>query len=178
MKTSEELRSAQKGIRMSFIIREKNSKDDMTFFADLDYKSFKTTLKSQYIPEEEKRKKYEEFLKADPIDPEGPDHVILIVENERRRRCGLIWICRRKPFWRFKTSHTWIYNLHIIEEYRGRGLANQLLLKAEEWTKTQGLNSIALHVINENKIARHLYERVGYELVATHNESCFYEKKI
>ncbi|MFX1517661.1 MAG: GNAT family N-acetyltransferase [Promethearchaeota archaeon] len=163
---------------MLFIIRKKNSAEDMAFFAELDYESFKTTLNDQDIPEEKIRSKYKEFLKADPVDPEGPDHLILIVEDEKRRRCGLIWICRRKPFWRFKTTHTWIYNLHIIEKYRGMGLANRLLMKAEEWTKKQGLNLIALHVINGNKIARHLYERVGYELVATHKESCFYEKKI
>jgi ribosomal protein S18 acetylase RimI-like enzyme len=68
--------------------------------------------------------------------------------------------------------------LHIIEEYRGMGLANRLLIKAEEWTINQGLNSIALHVINRNKAARHIYEKQGYKLVATHNESCFYEKKV
>ena len=150
----------------------------MAFFAELDYESFKTTLTDKGIPEEEKRSKYKEFLKADPVDPEGPDHLILIVEDENRRRCGLIWICRRKPFWRFNTMHIWIYNLHIIEEYRGMGLANRLLMKAEEWSEKQGLNLIALHVIDRNKVARHIYEKRGYKLVATHNESCFYEKEV
>ncbi|MFX1505719.1 MAG: GNAT family N-acetyltransferase [Promethearchaeota archaeon] len=164
--------------KMSFIIREKNSAEDMAFFAELDYESFKTTLKEQNIPEEEIRGKYKEFLKADPVDPEGPDHLILIVEDEKRRRCGLIWICRRKPFWRFITTHIWIYNLHIIEEYRGMGLANRLLMKAEDWTISQGLNLIALHVIDSNKVARYIYEKRGYKIVATHKESCFYEKKV
>lgn len=164
--------------KISFIIREKNSAEDMVFFTELDYESFKTTLKDQNIPEEEKRSKYKDFLKADPIDPEGHDHLILIVEDDKGRRCGLIWICRREPFWRFKTLHTWIYNLHIIEKYRGMGLANQLLMKAEDWTLNQGLNLIALHVIDRNKVARHIYEKQGYKLVATHKESCFYEKKV
>ena len=48
--------------------------------------------------------------------------------------------------------------------------------KIEEWTKEQKLNSIGLHVIEWNKIARRLYEKHGYKLVETHNESCFYEK--
>ncbi|MFX1504093.1 MAG: GNAT family N-acetyltransferase [Promethearchaeota archaeon] len=163
---------------MSFTIREKNSPDDMKFFSELEYESFKTTLKDQNIPEKEKREKFKAFLEADPLDPEGPDHRIYIIENERGIRCGLIWICNRKPFWRFKNQHTWIYNLHIINEYRGIGLARQLLFKAEEWSVSHGLNSIALHVIDSNQIARHLYESLGYKLVETHKESCFYEKML
>jgi len=40
------------------------------------------------------------------------------------------------------------------------------------------LKSIGLHVIDFNEPARSLYESLGYELVAKHNNSCFYERKI
>ncbi|MFW9852514.1 MAG: GNAT family N-acetyltransferase [Candidatus Thorarchaeota archaeon] len=52
------------------------------------------------------------------------------------------------------------------------------MLKAEEWTKKEGYNIMALHVIDNNEAARGLYESLDYVLVATHNESCFYEKII
>ncbi len=163
---------------MTYTIRLKNSIEDMAFFNELDYESFKSTLIHQVISEEETRQKYEAFQKADPIDPEGQNHFIFILENEEGFRCGLIWICNRKPFWRFQKQHLWIYNLHIIPEHQGKGLAQILMLKAEEWAKKLQLNNIALHVVESNHIARHIYEKLGYELVATHNESCFYEKNI
>ncbi len=163
---------------MTFTLRTKNSKEDMEFFEQLDYESYKSTLQDQELSEEEVRKKYMEFLKTDPIDPEGLDHHIIIAEEEAGDKCGLIWICNRKPFWKFKKQHLWIYNLHIIPEYRGNGLAQILLVKAEDWAKQQELHIVALHVLESNKIARHIYEKMGYTLVETHQESCFYEKNL
>ena len=163
---------------MRFKIREKNSTEDMLFFSELDFESFKTTLKDKIIPEEEKRAKYEEFVKSDPLNPEGDGHAIFILENEEGKRCGLIWVYNWKPFWKFPTPHAWINNLHIIKEFRGKGLAHQLLSKAEEWARKQKLTYVVLHVIEFNKIARHIYESSGYELVATHEESYFYQKRI
>ena len=72
----------------------------------------------------------------------------------------------------------WIYNLHVAPEFRRLGLAKQLLIQAEEWARQQSLGSIGLQVIDFNEPARRLYESMEYNLVATHNESCFYEKKI
>ncbi len=161
---------------MTFILRTKKSKEDMEFFNQLEYESYKSTLQDQELSEEEVRKKYMEFLKADPLDPEGPDHHIIIAENEEGRKCGLIWICNRNPFWRFKEQHLWIYNLHVIPEYRCNGLAQILMTKAEDWAQQQELHVVALHVLDSNKIARHIYEKMGYKLIETHNESCFYEK--
>ncbi len=163
---------------MPFVIRLKNSQEDMDFFNQLEYESFITTLKETDAPEEEKRRKFEDFLKTDPIDPEGSDHFIYIVEDENGNRCGLIWIYNREPFWRFVNQHVWIYNLHILPKYRGQGLAKRLLLKIEEYAQKQNLSIIALHVLSFNTKARHLYESLGYKLVATHNESCFYEKNL
>ncbi len=163
---------------MNFTLRTKQSKEDMEFFEQLEYESYKSTLNDQELSEEEVRKKYKEFLKADPLDPEEPDHQIIIAENENGSKCGLIWICNRKPFWRFKEQHLWIYNLHIIPEYRGNGLAQMLMVKAEDWAKQQNLHTVSLHVQDSNKIARHIYEKRGYKLVETHKESCFYEKNL
>ncbi|UCD44965.1 MAG: GNAT family N-acetyltransferase, partial [Candidatus Bathyarchaeota archaeon] len=70
------------------------------------------------------------------------------------------------------------YNLHVVPEFRRQGLAKRLLVNAEEWARQQDLGSIALHVIDFNEQARRLYESTGYNLVATQNESCFYEMKV
>ena len=52
------------------------------------------------------------------------------------------------------------------------------MLKAEEWCLEQGLDTLALHAIDTNLPVKKLYESLNYKLVETHNESCFYEKKL
>lgn len=159
-----------------FRIRVKETEADMVFFNDLEYESFKTTLKD--MSEEAVRATWIEFKKSDTLDPEGPDHQIFIAEDEKGVLAGLIWLAKRAPFYVFKEHLVWIYNIHIIPKFRRMGLARRLNEKAEEWTKQQELTSIGLHVLDHNKIARDLYKSLGYTLVGTHNESCFYEKKL
>jgi len=66
----------------------------------------------------------------------------------------------------------------VKPEYRRRGLSKRFIKKTEEFTEDEGLNKIALHVVEWNKAARKLYESSGYELIHSHNESRFYEKTI
>lgn len=166
---------------MSFEIREidKVNSEDVVFFDKLEFESFLTTIKNadQYT-EEELQLKYKEFDENDPVDINEPEHQIFIIENDEKVKAGLIWIAKREPFWRFEEKLVWIYNLHLLQEFRGQGLARILMLKAEEWAKKEGFKIIALHVIDNNVAARRLYESLDYVLVATHNESCFYEKII
>jgi len=167
-----------KGVLM-FQIRRWNRRTDQSFFDHCQLESFKTTLPhAETFTDEEIQQKYEEFDKNDPIDMSSPGHVVFIGETSDGQPVGLIWLHRREPFWRFIEPLAWIYNLHIIPKYRRRGLANQLLEKAEAWTKEQGLNLIALHVLERNTLARALYESCGYTLASSHNESYFYEKII
>ena len=166
---------------MGFNIREieKENSDDIVFFNKLNYESFITTIKDEdQYTKEELQLKYKGFEENDPIDINEPEHQIFIIENAEKIRAGLIWLAKRKPFWRFEEKLIWIYNLHILQEFRDQGHARTLMIKAEEWVKKQGYRIIALHVVDFNKTARRLYESLDYVLVATHNESCFYEKII
>ena len=91
---------------------------------------------------------------------------------------GLIWLAKKEPFYVFPEPLGWNYNLHVIPEYRRKGIASSLVDEAEKCTKSKGLSSIGLHVVDFNTAARQLYESKGYCLVATHNESNFYKKII
>jgi ribosomal protein S18 acetylase RimI-like enzyme len=164
---------------MVFHIYEIQSEEDWSFFHDLEFQSFITTVKdSDQFTEEELQQKFKDFCEEDPLNPEDSNHKIFIICDNDSTRTGLIWICNREPFWRFKENHVWIYNLHVLPQYRKRGLAKKLMLKAEDWCVEQGLDTLALHVIDNNIPARRLYELMDYKLVETHNESCFYEKKL
>lgn len=173
------MHSCTESVEMKFRIRTRETEEDVLFFDRLNFESFRLTmLRDQNVSEEEAKERFIDFEESDPVDPWGPDHQVFFAEDDEGDLAGLIWLARRAPFYVFKERHVWIYNLHIIPRYRRMGLARQLLSKAQEWTRKQGLNSIGLHSVDFNTAARQLYESLGHELIATHNESCFYEKKI
>lgn len=64
----------------------------------------------------------------------------------------------------------------VISRDLTEGIANTGV--AASLARLEGWRSIGLHVIDFNEPARRLYESAGYELVATHNDSCFYEKRV
>ena len=53
--------------------------------------------------------------------------------------------------------------LAVAPQYRGKGLAAQLMLQAEQDALTAGMNQIALLVDVDNTRAKHVYLRQGYE---------------
>lgn len=164
---------------MAYIMRPWNPSKDQAFFDHCQIESFKTTLSNaEDLSDEEIQQKYEEFDKNDPIDMSRPEHAVYIMETSQGQPVGLVWICHREPFWRFTTPLTWIYNLYVIPELRRQKLATALLKMAERWTQKEALNLIGLHVLERNTAARALYESCGYTLVASHNESYFYEKHV
>lgn len=164
---------------MEIRIRPLENEKDIRFFERLNFESYKLEfLRDREITEEEARREFEEFEKSDPLNPWEADHQVLFAVEEEGTLMGLIWLAKREPFYVFEERLVWIYNLHVVPEYRRKGVARRLLDEAEKWARLEGLKSIGLHVIDFNEPARRLYESLGYELVATHNNSCFYEKKI
>jgi GNAT superfamily N-acetyltransferase len=144
----------------------------------LNYDSFKVAFQLQeVISDDEAYKKYRKIEDEDPLDPFGVGHVVFIAENEKEK-AGLIWLAKRAPFYVFTEPIVWIYNINVKEQHRGTGLSKILLETAEDWTTESGYNQIGLHVIEQNKIARNLYEHRGYEQISQHNSSCFYLKRL
>jgi GNAT superfamily N-acetyltransferase len=164
---------------MKIRIRTVRDEKDTRFFERLNFESYKLEfLRGREISEEEARREFEEFEKSDPLDPWGADHQVLLAADEEETLMGLIWLAKREPFYVFKERLAWIYNLHVVPEHRRKGVAERLLDEAEKWARKVGLKSMGLHVIDFNEPARCLYESLGYEVVATHNDSCLYEKRV
>jgi ribosomal protein S18 acetylase RimI-like enzyme len=55
-----------------------------------------------------------------------------------------------------------ISEIHVLDEYRGRGLGARMMARAEEQARAGGFAVMALHTRTNNP-ARRLYERCGYE---------------
>lgn len=56
----------------------------------------------------------------------------------------------------------YIMTLDVAPDHRRRGLASQLMQRAEEAAREAGVDSLALHVWVENEGALRFYERMGY----------------
>ena len=156
-----------------------DTSEERDYIDGLNFDSFRVAFQlHEDITDEEAYRRYRKIEDEDPLDPFGENHVVFILETEEEIRAGLIWLAKREPFYVFKKPLTWIYNINIEPEHRGKRLAVNLLEKAEKWTKEKECNQIGLQVIQNNSVARNLYSKYGYEQVAQHETSCFYLKTL
>lgn len=73
---------------------------------------------------------------------------------------------RSSQSWQTRQSTGYLYlsNLAVQVEYRGHGVAQQLLQACEQMALDWGFDTIYLHVLENNPSARRLYRRAGYQL--------------
>jgi GNAT superfamily N-acetyltransferase len=94
-----------------------------------------------------------------PAGIDTPGMLLLVGEVEGAGVVGVVWL----ELHHRRTSGSWIYDLQVDAEQRGRGYGRALLLAAEHETRKRGINSIALNVFGGNVVARKLYESSGFE---------------
>ncbi len=108
---------------------------------------------------EKSRKEFSDLL------PEGIQtknhYLYTLYDNDQA--VGLIWLCANvdRP-----TKNGFIFELYVDESQRGKGYGKEAMLLIEEKARDLGLKSIGLHVFGSNKIARNLYEGIGYEVTS------------
>lgn len=56
-----------------------------------------------------------------------------------------------------------IDSVFIKEEFRGRGVGKELINKASEWMKSEGISICTLNVRDKNMKATELYEKIGFK---------------
>ncbi|MEM8639815.1 MAG: GNAT family N-acetyltransferase [Cyanobacteria bacterium P01_G01_bin.54] len=61
----------------------------------------------------------------------------------------------------------YLSNVAVHPRYRRRGIATQLLLRAEQQAIAWGFRDIYLHVLERNQPAQALYAGLGYQLIST-----------
>jgi len=61
-----------------------------------------------------------------------------------------------------KISHVANFAIAVLDEYKGKGLATELMKQAEEWLKSKSVTRIEMTVIKDNLPAIKLYEKLGY----------------
>lgn len=55
-----------------------------------------------------------------------------------------------------------IDGLYVEEEYRNQGIATKLINEANNWCKEKNIKYLDIHVIDNNIIAKKLYQKLGF----------------
>lgn len=129
------------------------------FLAVSDYPKFGNWLQ---IQDEETRQLYfgvagsqyviETLMDRVLTNPE--DHYFLVAQ-ENTRWVGTIHIAAHQ--------HTVEFGIIVDEEYRGRGIAGNMLEEAIVWARNRGYQELYMHCLGWNKAIQHLCHKHGLE---------------
>lgn len=103
------------------------------------------------------RESFERLLPND--EKTENNHLFSIFHNDIL--VGMIWIGQKAPTY---PNEGFIYDFVILEQYQGQGYGKKAMKEAEIIAKELGMNKMGLNVFGHNKIARGLYEKMGYEI--------------
>ncbi|WP_138420885.1 GNAT family N-acetyltransferase [Aquibacillus sediminis] len=84
-----------------------------------------------------------------------------LISTENNKLMGWILIGGSKDQFSNKTIG-FIYELFVLDEYRGKGISKQLIRTAIEQLKQEGYSEIRLSVFEGNKAIK-IYENLGFE---------------
>ena len=113
-----------------------------------------------FTPEAAERKAEHDFVSVLPDGLATEGHFIFAVEDSSTaERVGRLWFARRKVD---IGEVAYVYDIHIDEHARGRGLGRAAMLALEEEVRQRGLERISLNVFGGNAVARGLYASLGY----------------
>ncbi len=106
-----------------------------------------------------------------PWDPFGdlsklqsiPLEGLLIAEVDNEYAGFLYWFAGENPWFAPGTKKfAYITEVHVVEKYQGQGVGRNLLVYAVEQLREKSIKPIFISATEDNAVARHLYEDVGF----------------
>ena len=113
-------------------------------------------------PEEALERSRRDYLTLLPEGVASPNHYLFSIKDaETDQTAGMIWFGVTDQAGQ---PSAFIYDFSVAEAWQGRGYGKGALLGLEQKVKGLGITSISLHVFGHNRVARSLYEKLGYEV--------------
>lgn len=63
-----------------------------------------------------------------------------------------------------RIAHSAYIVVGILQEYRGMGIGTEFFRRLDVWAQEKHITRLELTVICENEVAKHLYEKSGFEI--------------
>lgn len=144
--------------RLEIIIGDESHAE---FFFELEVATTWASLppdRRQFSPEEFRarlRRTHERMLSQ-------PGHVLFIARDlDSGENLGLLWFGPRyNPL--TGEEEAWVFNVTVLPEHRGCGVAKALMAHAEAHGRQAGFKHIGLAVASHNEPAQALYRQLGY----------------
>jgi GNAT superfamily N-acetyltransferase len=73
----------------------------------------------------------------------------------------------KRNFWPLRENEAKLVQLFVLPEMRGRGIARRLIEAATQDMNRQGFNYVYARIWRSNKPSLHVFERAGWQRVAT-----------
>jgi len=112
-------------------------------------------LAGNWNEEESLTKSREEVAALLPKDEKSENNYLYSILHGKET-IGMIWLAQKS------TGEGFIYDIRIMEIYQGQGYGKKTMKQLEIEAKKLGMKKIGLHVFGHNKVARALYEKLGY----------------
>ena len=107
------------------------------------------------------------FARMAELDPyacrESDSEILLALQQQKVVGFAAVQMMQTPPYACLQTHrYCYIFDLVVLEEYRGSGVGTRLLKEAEDWAERQGAEYMELGVLEANEGAQRLYARCGY----------------
>ncbi|MCA1055838.1 GNAT family N-acetyltransferase [Rossellomorea aquimaris] len=113
-------------------------------------------LAGNWEENESLQKAKEEFSRLLPDGEKSENNYLFTIVTGDGERAGILWLAKQSE------EKAFIYDIKVDEDFQGKGYGKQAMKAIEDQAKEIGFNKIGLHVFGHNKIARSLYEKIGY----------------
>ena len=128
-------------------------------YADSKFQSGQCATRSEALEASQR-----EFGQIQPGGRTTPGHEFLTIRREDGTRVGTLWLAYPPAR---GASGAYVYSLAVDEAHRRRGYAEAAMRMAEDRARARGQPTIGLNVFGFNAGARALYDKLGYQVVAT-----------
>ena len=96
-------------------------------------------------------------------DPGARGHRFFKGLADRGERVGWIWIGPPPEVFHLRNAQ-WLFQITVDEKSRGRGYGRGMLVALEALLAAEGVEAVHLNVFKWNRVARNLYDSLGYEV--------------
>ncbi len=120
-------------------------------------------VKSGERPDAARRIAREQSEALFPSGAPGDGQLLFGVLDHDGTAVGTLWI---GPQPAGEPGSFWVWDVRIDEKHRGKGYGRETMALAEVEVRNRGATQLGLNVFGHNRVARHLYESMGYTATA------------
>lgn len=97
---------------------------------------------------------------------EGEDFLLVAEENDK-----IIGYISAQKGGLKRIAHSAYIVVGILQNYRGKGIGTEFFIQLDNWAEEKKITRLELTVICENEVAKHLYEKSGFEIEGVKRKS-------